>query len=158
MLRPHSTPHRHRSSHRTSLPILSQPQRKLRLILETPLKNDPPGPPDSPDSPKPGQPALRMAEAKGESKISEVEPGAGPKRHPLKQTPPVKTREYYNSKLPGTSKLKTKAPSRSPSVEPTDQPDPPTEVNSITTDIQPQEQNVIMERPITPISNTPPPN
>ena len=98
-----------------------------------------------------------MADAIGEPKISETGPGAGPKRHPLKQTSPVKAREYYTSKGPGTTSHKPKIPSRSPSVEPTDHSDT-NNLSSRTTVIQPQDNNGdSTDRPMMPISNTPPP-
>ena len=83
-----------------------------------------------------------MANGIGDSKNSIPGPCAGPKRNPLKQTPPANARQYYNSsKVPGVTKGKTKTPSRSPSAEPTDESDSP---------------EVTMERPTTPISNTTP--
>ena len=43
----------------------------------------------------------------------------GPKCNLLKLMPPVNTREYYNSKIPGVGYHKLKTPSQSPSMEPT---------------------------------------
>ncbi len=73
-----------------------------------------------------GQHAPSMVDRTGDLKNGEVGP-AGPKCNPLKLTPPVNAREYYNSKIPGVRYHKPKTPSWSPSMELNDQTQPTAE-------------------------------
>ena len=101
------TPH---SPHTTKVEAILEiaPKTSLSSNLEHP---NPP--------PNIGHNALSMADGIGVTKNSDLGP-TGPKRYPLKQAAPASTREYYSTKVLGVSNQKTKSPSRSPSVEPTD--------------------------------------
>ena len=77
-------------------------------------------------TPKLGQHTPSMADGIGDSKNRDMGL-TGPKWNPLKQTSPANAREYYNSKVPGVNNQKTKTLSHSPSVEPNDHENSPTE-------------------------------
>ncbi len=100
-----------------------------------------------------------MADGIGDPENGNTGP-SGPKRNPLKLTPPANTREYYNSEIPGVGYRKPKTPSRNPSVEPTDrtqttaeQPKSYTVTTRAQTSQDQSEED--MTRPTTPTSNIP---
>src|SRR5258708_991589 len=99
-----------------------------------------------------------MADRIGDSKNGDMGL-TGPKRNPLKQTPPANAREYYNSKVPGVNNWKTKTLSHSPSVEPIDHELSPAEQSikyanptHIQTTQDHSKENT--KRPTTPTTNT----
>src|SRR5258708_27906697 len=60
-----------------------------------------------------------MADSTGDPKNGDMGP-MGPKCNPLKQAVPANAREYYTAKVLGVSNQKTKSPTCSSSIEPTD--------------------------------------
>ncbi len=94
-----------------------------------------------------------MADRIGVSKNGDMGP-TGPKCNPLKQTPPVNAREYYNSRVPGARNWKTKTPTQSPS----NQTQPTTEnniiyANSIQAQSPQEHSREHTNRPTTPTLN-----
>ena len=101
-----------------------------------------------------------MADGPSDPRNGDARP-TGPKRNPLKQTTQANARDYYNSETPGVGSRKSKTPSRSPSVEPTNRMQPTADQSityaTITRTTSPQNHSTVNpERPTTPTtSNTP---
>ncbi len=101
-----------------------------------------------------------MADGTGDPKNGEMGP-TGPKRNPLKQAAPANAREYYSSKVLGVSNRKTKSPTRSPSVEPTELSHPPDEntqahISTVKPQAPQHPTEVTSDRPTTPTHTTRP--
>src|SRR5258708_30853648 len=96
----------------------------VEASLEIADKSSHPGTPrlpiNTPVNPqKLGQHAPSMDDGSGDTRNGVTRP-MGPKRNPLKQTTQANARVYYNSETPRVGNRKSKNPSQSPSVEPTD--------------------------------------